>query len=183
MAIRARKIALALSVCGMLAAGTAGAVDVTVYQSSGTPDLGVYGSEVGTFSTASADFTTNWHPLGQLGDFAAVLTGGFDVAGGGTYTFGLSSDDGSYLEIDGHQVIKSWVPQSPFVTTGSIDLTAGYHSFRIDYFECCGGEAELVLALHQYVTYAAAVPEPETYAMLMAGLGILGGMARRRTKA
>jgi len=30
------------------------------------------------------------------------------------------------------------------------------------------------------LTYTAAVPEPETYAMLMAGLGLLGLVARRR---
>jgi hypothetical protein len=32
-------------------------------------------------------------------------------------------------------------------------------------------------------TVAAAVPEPETYAMLLAGLGLMGGIARRRIKA
>ena len=31
--------------------------------------------------------------------------------------------------------------------------------------------------------YAQAVPEPETYAMLMAGLGLMGFVARRRKKA
>lgn len=29
-------------------------------------------------------------------------------------------------------------------------------------------------------TYVAAVPEPETYAMMLAGLGMIGGIARRR---
>lgn len=33
------------------------------------------------------------------------------------------------------------------------------------------------------VTVAAAVPEPETYAMLLAGLGLMGGIARRRKQA
>jgi hypothetical protein len=28
--------------------------------------------------------------------------------------------------------------------------------------------------------YAAPVPEPETYAMLLAGLGLIGAMRRRR---
>jgi hypothetical protein len=34
-----------------------------------------------------------------------------------------------------------------------------------------------------YTQVVAAVPEPGTYAMLMAGLGIIGGVARRRRKA
>lgn len=32
------------------------------------------------------------------------------------------------------------------------------------------------------LTIAAAVPEPETYAMLLAGLGLMGAVARRRNK-
>jgi hypothetical protein len=33
---------------------------------------------------------------------------------------------------------------------------------------------------HLQYGFAAAVPEPETYAMLLAGLGLLGFTARRR---
>lgn len=33
------------------------------------------------------------------------------------------------------------------------------------------------------LTFAAAVPEPETYAMFLAGLGLIGAMARRRQSA
>jgi len=35
-------------------------------------------------------------------------------------------------------------------------------------------------SLSNYRAYAAPVPEPETYAMLIAGLGLVGFMARRR---
>ena len=34
--------------------------------------------------------------------------------------------------------------------------------------------------LFQSMTFTAAVPEPETYAMLLAGLGLMGALARRR---
>lgn len=34
--------------------------------------------------------------------------------------------------------------------------------------------------LSNYRAYVSAIPEPETYAMLLAGLGVLGWMARRR---
>lgn len=37
-----------------------------------------------------------------------------------------------------------------------------------------------VVAMDDFI-YAAPVPEPETYAMLLAGLGLLGAMSRRRT--
>jgi hypothetical protein len=32
------------------------------------------------------------------------------------------------------------------------------------------------------LTFSAAVPEPETYAMLLAGLGMIGFVGRRRRK-
>jgi len=34
--------------------------------------------------------------------------------------------------------------------------------------------------IFQSMTFTAAVPEPETYAMLLAGLGVMGAIARRR---
>lgn len=44
-----------------------------------------------------------------------------------------------------------------------------------------GDPAAAHLDVHRY-TLAAAVPEPETYAMLLAGLGLLGIVARRRAR-
>lgn len=45
-----------------------------------------------------------------------------------------------------------------------------------------GGDAynSITGETHAYVLSIAAVPEPETYAMLLAGLGLLGFHARRR---
>jgi hypothetical protein len=191
MSLHARKIALALSSFGMLAAGSAGAVEVTVLHSSGSPTLASLSdttvhAAIGSFSAASVDFPDVWHPLGVTGDFAAIVTGSLFVAADGPYTFSVTADDGVYMWLDGVDLITTgWFDHSPKSYSNAIPVTlaAGLHTFQIDYYECCGGQAELSLALPAGVTYAAAVPEPETYAMLMAGLGILGGMARRRAKA
>ncbi|MEY2875417.1 MAG: hypothetical protein RLZZ373_2788 [Pseudomonadota bacterium] len=55
------------------------------------------------------------------------------------------------------------------------DLTVSYHL----YFSGNGSQGLLV----DNVTVAAAVPEPESYAMMLAGLGALGFMARRRKQS
>ncbi len=66
---------------------------------------------------------------------------------------------------------------------------------------CCGGENYVVTnwgpgtwndigpsafpdhTSYYVIEYSAPVPEPETYAMLLAGLGLLGFMARRRKES
>jgi hypothetical protein len=63
------------------------------------------------------------------------------------------------------------------------DLGVGDYNFRV------GGEAGMGTAFiddqrynEQISISAAAVPEPETYAMLFAGLGIMGTVVRRRSR-
>jgi len=181
------RAALAAGLCGALLAGLPAVADaqvnVSIYQSSGAPALGDHGALVGSFSAAAVDFGNPgwyWTPLDQTGDFYAVVTGVLNVATTGYYNIGLTSDDGSFLRIDGGDVLNAWYVQGPTLyETGPMLLAAGLHAFQIDYFECCGNPASgLVMDLPQGITYA--VPEPETYAMLLAGLGLLGGAVRRR---
>lgn len=73
----------------------------------------------------------------------------------------------------------------------SFSLTAGTHYFilvsGVTHASIPGGVGSLsISALNATVTpttlsnVIASVPEPETYAMFLAGLGLIGGIARRR---
>jgi hypothetical protein len=48
------------------------------------------------------------------------------------------------------------------------------------YFAAAYSDKKVISA--QFVVNVPGVPEPETYAMLLAGLGIVGTIARRRSK-
>jgi len=56
---------------------------------------------------------------------------------------------------------------------------AGWNAYDASHNLIPGGTMQGTLPNSQTIT--AAVPEPETYAMLMAGLGMIGFMARRRS--
>ena len=63
----------------------------------------------------------------------------------GTYTFGLTSDDGSRLFIDGQQVIDNWRDQAANTETAQVNLTAGTPvSIEVDYYQA-GGAATVNL--------------------------------------
>jgi hypothetical protein len=106
---------------------------------------------------------------GTLLEFSGTVT----VTSGQTFT--IAHDDGVTLFIDGQDIGLNAGPTAPVTSTATYTGPSGTFPFQLVYAECCGGEAVLQVSL----PFTSAVPEPETYAMLMVGLGLIGFFARR----
>ncbi len=59
----------------------------------------------------------------------------------GTYRFHLAGDDGIRLWVDGNLTIDQWKDQSYTEYTRDVNLTAGNHSLKVQYYERGGGAA------------------------------------------
>jgi len=139
------------------------AVNVNVYTGF-TPDVGggaPYSNLAGSFTSPDVQFAANtgysWHPFGLVA-FGAEITGCVYAASDGDYQFALNSDDGSLLYIDGLLVVDNGGPHGPQTVNGNVVLTAGYHSFRVEFFEDYGEPSGVDLTLPDGVTYATCVP-------------------------
>lgn len=87
------------------------------------------------------DFTWGTGPPapGMRSDlFTARWLGSFNFTAG-SYRFTLASDDGTLLYIDGNLVLNNWGEHGPTPVSTTINLTAGMHTIRVDYFEEGGG--------------------------------------------
>jgi len=73
--------------------------------------------------------------------YGVKFRGTFSIETEGSYTFYLLSDDGSKLYIDGKLIIDNDGSHGEIEKTGSIELTKGKHSIRVDYFDNINGEA------------------------------------------
>jgi hypothetical protein len=116
-----------------------GGIIVSVYTGHTQSGGGApYSGLVGAFIASGVSFATEtgyaWHPFG-LGDFGASITGGLSVPIDGDYTFSLNSDDGSLLLIEGAVVVDAGGVHGPDGASGSTFLTAGIHSFEVQFFE------------------------------------------------
>lgn len=90
---------------------------------------------------------------------------------------------GSGILIDDLADNPGSIPGSHFAGAGYYPITVGSTTYYDYYFQVAGNASGTGGGAYVFSATTAPVPEPETYAMLMAGLGVMGAIAVRRKKA
>jgi hypothetical protein len=72
-------------------------------------------------------------------------TGSIYLDEAGVYTFGVGSDDGSMLYIDGELIVDNDYAQEYTIRSAEVELSAGFHSIRIEYYQGPVGNSYLNL--------------------------------------
>jgi len=141
------------------------------------------GATVQTWLNSSSAFNIIENTPGTLASLMDSGTQGTLLSFTGTVsvthnqTFTVTHDDGLTLIIGGLDLGFNPGPTAP-TTTITYTGATGNFPFQLVYGECCGDPAVLQISLP-----LNAVPEPETYAMMVAGLAALGWVSRRRRRA
>lgn len=146
------------------------------YGSDGTTTAAFFGADAAGQALTDTNAASNLKVVSQ---------GYIDVPTAATYTFNLSADDFAQLFIDGASVALAPNYYTASVP-GTLTLSAGYHSFDLTYlaggspngmwFSYSGGP----LSFSTTDSAVAAVPEPATWTMMLAGFGAIGFAARRK---
>jgi len=131
---------------------------------------GFLGSGGGTILTGAGDAGNTM--LNTFFEFTGTVT----VTNGQTFTAG--HDDGLTLVIGSNTVINVPGPTSFVNTTVTYSGPSGDLPFTLVYGECCGAPADLAISL----PLTSAIPEPSTWAMMVAGFVGLGFAAFRRSR-
>lgn len=80
--------------------------------------------------------------------FAIKYDGSLMVPSDGRWVFSLTSDDGAVLYIDGKKAIDNDGVHAVKTASQGVDLTAGRHMFRVEYFQEKKGNVALQLTMN-----------------------------------
>lgn len=81
------------------------------------------------------EFTLDELNVEDKDHFAVLFTTRMDIPADGRYVFGVISDDGSKVYIDGKEIIDNDGSHSPDMKQGAVELTKGLHEIRVEYFD------------------------------------------------
>lgn len=107
---------------------------------SSDPNQVVLGSYVGKYENwdgADISWATSG-PNGQTDSWIMLQQRSFYASTSGTYTFRTTSDDGSWLYVDGRLVVNNYGLHGQTTVTGTVTLVPGYHWVSVKFFEYTG---------------------------------------------
>ncbi len=148
----------------------------------------------GGVTWGSSPASTGWHVWqtasyypAHSGDFVAYAnTTQLDISFAsasvfdGAYFSGTSNSTATFnLFLGNSQVASS---STLTVSSGPLWLSSGYTG-QVDRVRLVIGGSNQHWVMDDFTFHAASVPEPESYALMLAGLGVVGGVAARRRKA
>jgi hypothetical protein len=137
----------------VISSGLRGQIYKIRHWTSRLPDFKKKKNPIGTIYTTALNIPLQSFDKGFPGVtrrfewFAIDYTGKFWISAPGSYQFKLTSDDGSRLYIDENLLIDNDGMHPPRTESGTLDLSAGVHQIRIDYFQGPRYEVALVLEI------------------------------------
>ncbi len=117
-----------LLVCGLANAQSTNGLNYTTYVPSGSLASPNRDTLTPLSSGTVPNLNYNWNYVldsGRNDGVVVKFTGFFKAEEAGTYTFGITGDDGIELIMKGQTVITYWADQGPTLRSGTITLAAG----------------------------------------------------------
>ncbi|MBU0491475.1 MAG: hypothetical protein KKA73_25435 [Chloroflexi bacterium] len=117
-----------------------------------------------TFVRRDAYINFDWgtgspDPSIPFDNFSVRWTGQINFAATNLYTFYATVDDGVRLYVDNHLIIDQWHTGNVVTYNGTINLTAGVHTVRMEYYESTGNSVAKLF----WEAGSAPPPPPGTY--------------------